>query len=137
MKKIAKILYNLVGMHLPDSQTKVFGKISKKIRGFLFNRIMNNNGNNINIQCGVRLSGKIHLGDNSGIGRNSTLNGKITIGNNVMIGPEVHMYARNHKTSDITIPMIKQGFEEVKEIIIGDDVWIRSKSYNSSGSKNW
>ena len=137
MKKIAKILYNLIGIHLPDSQSKVFGKMSKMIRGFLFNKIMDNKGKEINVQGGVKVSGKIALGNNSGIGRNSVLNGKITIGNNVMIGPEVHMYARNHKTSDTSIPMIKQGFEEMKEIIIGDDVWIRSKSYNSSGSKNW
>lgn len=135
MKRMVKILYNLIGIHLPDSQTKVFGEMSRKIREVLFNKIMNNKGKNINVQGGVKVNGKIILGNNSGIGRNSVLNGKITIGDNVMIGPEVHMYARNHKTSDTSIPMIKQGFEEMKEIIIGDDVWIRSKSYNSSRSK--
>ena len=85
MKKIAKILYNLIGIHLPDSQSKVFGKMSKMIRGFLFNKIMDNKGKEINVQGGVKANGKITLGNNSGIGSNSVLNGKITIGNNVQL----------------------------------------------------
>lgn len=108
MKKIAKLIYKILASKLPNSESKIFGKISKRIRGILFNIIMKNKGKNINIQRNVELNGEIRLGDNSGIGANSILNGKISIGNNVMIGPEVFMFARNHKTKDITVPMIQQ-----------------------------
>lgn len=108
VRKIAKIIYKLVAINLPNSQSKIFGKFSKKIRGYLFNIIMENKGKNINIQKKVELNGKVTLGDNSGISANSILNGQIIIGKNVMIGPQVLMYARNHKTTDVTIPMIEQ-----------------------------
>lgn len=108
MKKIAKLIYKILASKLPNSETKILGKISKKIRGLLFNTIMKNKGKNINIQRNVELNGEIKLGDNSGIGADSILNGKISIGNNVMIGPQVFMFSRNHKTKDTTIPMIEQ-----------------------------
>ena len=41
-----------------------------------------------------------------------------------MMGPEVIMYNRNHKFSDLNIPMLKQGFQDVEPITIGNDVWI-------------
>lgn len=125
MKKIiAKILYNTIATNLPNSERAIVGKISKGIRGYLFNIINDNHAKNINIQRKVSFSGKIKIGDNSGIGVNSSLNGKISIGENVMIGPELLAYSRNHKTSDINIPMICQGFDEEKEIVIEDDIWI-------------
>ena len=42
-----------------------------------------------------------------------------------MMGPNVSIYTKNHKTS-LEKPMIFQGFEKSKKVIIKDDVWIGS-----------
>ena len=70
----------------------------------------------------------IYIGDDCSIGRNATFlstKAKIIIKNGVMMGPNVSIYTKNHKTS-LEKPMIFQGFEEAKKVIIKDDVWIGS-----------
>ena len=41
-----------------------------------------------------------------------------------MMGPDCVMLTRNHSFSRTDIPMNKQGFQQEKPIIIGNDVWI-------------
>ena len=41
-----------------------------------------------------------------------------------MMGANVSIFSRNHKFSDINVPMNKQGFSEEQPVIIGNDVWI-------------
>lgn len=43
------------------------------------------------------------------------------------MGPECVIYTQNHKHSNIDIPMIDQGFEEIRPVHIMDDVWIGSR----------
>lgn len=81
-------------------------------------------GKNINIEKGAVFSGKVCLGDYSGIGINAKIGGKCTIGKYVMMGPNCTIYSRNHEFSDITRPMMEQGYSQPQEVIIGDDVWI-------------
>ena len=40
------------------------------------------------------------------------------------MGPDCIIYTQNHNFSNISIPMDQQGFQEEKEVIIEDDVWI-------------
>ena len=40
------------------------------------------------------------------------------------MGPEVIIYTSGHKHDKTDIPMMDQGMEETKQVIIGDDVWI-------------
>lgn len=81
-------------------------------------------GKNVNIDKNAYFSRKLSIGDNSGIGANSQLQGKIIIGKNVMMGAECFKYTVNHKFSDLSTPMYKQGYEEEKTVTICDDVWI-------------
>ena len=127
MKKIKKafglFLYNLIGKHLPKSFSVV--KVGQKqIRGLCGKLILDKCGKGVNIERGAVFSGKVQLGDNSGIGINASIHGTCYIGNDVMMGPDCIIYTRNHKTSDVTMPMNKQGFEAEKPVYIGDDVWI-------------
>lgn len=127
MRKIKKIIgiliYNIIGKNLPVSYSKI-NLWSKNIRCICGKLILDRCGNNINIEKGATFSSRVELGDNSGIGINATIHGKTKIGKNVMMGPECIIYTRNHAFNDVTIPMCLQGFQEEKEVIIGDDVWI-------------
>lgn len=44
-----------------------------------------------------------------------------------MMGPQVFIYTQNHNHDRTDIPMIAQGYEEEKPVVIGDDVWIGSR----------
>ncbi len=123
-KKIIGItVYNIIAKHLPVSYSRVrLGQ--KSLRAFCGRLILNKCGKGVNIEKGATFSSRVELGDFSGIGIDASIGGKCVIGNNVMMGPQCIIYTRNHKFDDNTVPMCKQGFQEEKPVVIGDDVWI-------------
>ena len=50
-----------------------------------------------------------------------------------MMGIDVLMFTNEHRHDDITVPMGHQGRTEVEPIVIGDDVWIGSRSLIKKG----
>ena len=131
MKKMYSITYHLIGHLLPDSYFKlnIFGKsfhikIGYYVRGYLASKMISSCGKNINIERGAKFNKTIKLGNNSGIGKNCGIGPQTIIGDNVMTAPEVIIYTKNHKIDRIDIPMCKQGFDEIKPVIIEDDVWL-------------
>lgn len=84
---------------------------------------------------GVRLSSKLSIGNNSGVGINANIQGDITIGDNVMMGPEVAIYTVNHCADRIDIPMNVQGITPEKPVVIGNDVWIGTRVIILGGVK--
>jgi maltose O-acetyltransferase len=111
--------------------------MSKRLRAFCCKYIFEACGNNVNIEKGVRFGKgyEIRIGNNSGIGINNVVPNNVKIGENVMIGPDVLMLSNNHKFDNINKPMIQQGLDEQKEIIIGDDVWIGQRVIITPGKK--
>lgn len=81
-------------------------------------------GKNVNIEQGATFSAKVSLGDYSGIGINARINGTCSIGRHVMMGTDVVIITRNHAFDRTDIPMMEQGFEQERPVVIGDDVWI-------------
>lgn len=126
IKVLTYFLYYCFLRYLPKSNERLVGKICKKLRFFAAKVLFKKCGKNVNIERGASFgSGKLlEIGDNSGIGINCEVPYNIIIGKNVMMGPEVVIIAQNHRYKDISIPMIMQGFEEIKRITIEDDVWI-------------
>lgn len=122
-KIVGYAIYNLFAKHLPISNSKIqIGQ--KQIRGLCGKLMLDKCGKCINIQKGAVFSTRVSLGDYSGIGINAKINGKCTIGKYVMMGPNCTIYSRNHEFSDLSKPMMEQGYSEEKEVVIGDDVWI-------------
>ena len=121
-KVLGIILYNCVAKKLPVSYSKI-KLFQKQLRGFCGQLMLDECGKNINIEKNAVFSTRCKLGNNSGIGINAFL-GVVYIGDNVMMGPDCICYSRNHEFSRIDVPMINQGFQEEKPIIIGNDVWI-------------
>lgn len=122
-KIIGYMIYNGFAKHLPQSASKI--KIGQKqLRAFCGKLLLNECGKKVNIEKNAVFSNKVSLGDYSGIGINAKIGGACTIGKYVMMGPNCTIYSRNHKFSDLSRPMMEQGYSEDLPVEIGDDVWI-------------
>lgn len=126
-KYLCIVFYNSFAKHLPKSNARLIGPGCKKIRSFFAKGFISSCGENVNIQRGAVFSSKLSIGDYSSVGINSVIQGPVRIGRNVMMGPEVYIYTQNHNHQRLDIPMIKQGYENEKPVIIMDDVWIGSR----------
>ena len=120
-KKIKYLLYILTSKYLPE--TRHF-KLGCLLRVFWAKRIIKSTGNNVNIEKGAVFTPEVSIGNNSGIGINCELWGEIIIGDDVMMGPEIVIYTSGHSHKRVDLPMIKQGGDECKKVIINDDCWI-------------
>jgi maltose O-acetyltransferase len=120
-EKMLLVLYTIFAKNLPQSR---HFPIAKKIRVFFARLIMRDVGRHVNIEKGAIFNGQVSIGDYSGIGVDCEMNGPVTIGRYVNMGPEVVVYTRNHATSRTDIPMQRQGYDNVKHVVIGDDVWL-------------
>ena len=122
-----KTLIGYVGLKisnlLPHNNSKIrIGQ--KKIRAFWAKLFLTQCGKCVDINKNIRISHLVELGDYSGVGVGACFYGRVVIGKNVMIGPQCWIYTQNHETSQIDIPMRLQGPQNMKPVIIGDDVWI-------------
>lgn len=120
-QKVWRIFYAVLGQWLPRS---CYSVPAMKIRYFFLKRIAKSAGKNVNIEQHVVFGEELEIGDNSTIGFRSDIYGPVKIGSNVMIGPEVAIYTHNHEHADISVPMIQQGYEKTRPVVINDDVWI-------------
>ena len=135
-KKFAGIvLYRMVARYLPASYEKLTGGFSKRFRAFCTRLILDECGSNVNIERGADFALNIKIGNNSGIGKNSIIGAYTQIGDNVMMGEACFIYARNHKTDRLDVPMCIQGFEEYRPVVISDDVWIGARVTILPGAK--
>jgi acetyltransferase-like isoleucine patch superfamily enzyme len=120
-------LYRGFARHLPSS-TMTGGALWRKIRCWVCRPLFSYSGKNLNIEHGVLFPwGKVSIGSNSGIGEHSWVGAGTRIGENVMMGPEVLIYTRNHRTDRVDVPMTEQGFAQIAPVDIGDDVWIGAR----------
>lgn len=122
-RKLGAVLYYGLASHLPPSYS-FGGKWGKALRGICGELMLARCGTGVNIERGARFSPKVTLGDRSGIGVNAKIYGTCHIGNCVMMGEDVTIIHRNHRHDRTDIPMMDQGFEPERPVIIGDDVWI-------------
>lgn len=122
-KRYNNLLYFLIANHLPSSDSR-FGAFLKNLRCRWAKSIISFCGKNVNIEPNCSFDMELKIGNNSGIGRYSEIHGDVSIGENVMMGPYCLIYSRNHSSSRTDIPMIQQGFENTKPVVIEDDVWI-------------
>lgn len=119
--KLLYILYLLVAAHLPVSRRM---KFAKWLRNLFARNICKFVHPTANIEQNAHFNPLVKIDENSSIGVDCELDGPVEIGKNVMMGPEVVIYSRNHKHNLVTSPMIQQGYEEYRKVIIDDDVWI-------------
>lgn len=132
MDKAVKIIcwffYHYFASHLPVS-TLPLGKFSKKIRYFLVKRIFKQCGKNVNVERGAYFQNgfNVVIGDNSGIGVNAQIPNNMIIGKNVLMGPDVMVIPSSHCFEKKDKLIMEQGYEEPKQVVIEDDVWIGAR----------
>ena len=119
--KILFVLYKLTAQWLPISQRS---SLAKKMRGFFGKRIAAQFGKNVNVERNAVFTPELKIGNNSGVGINCEVYGPVTIGDNVMMGPEVVIYTGGHKHDRTDVPMMQQGSNDPRPVVIGNDVWI-------------
>ena len=98
------------------------------MRSFFVRKYVKKAGINISIGRKCFIHKNTEIGDNSGVGYACVINNGVTMGRNIMMGPEVLIYTQNHNTSDVDVPMCKQGMREMRPVIIEDDVWIGARA---------
>ena len=123
------LAYYCFARHLPATDGRYF-KFVRPVRRCFAKGLFECSGKNINIEKGAYFGdgSQIKIGDNSGIGINCRLSGNVTIGDNVMMGPDVVILTKLHKFDRIDVPMIEQGHASEMPVVIGDDVWIGTRS---------
>ena len=122
IRGICYFLYHFIAKHLPESHSP-FALLSGKFRTLLTRGIIKKCGKSVDVEKEAKFSPNITIGNYSGLGINSLIQSGVTIKDYVMMGPNVSIYTKNHK-SELDKPMIFQGFEKEKEVVIGNDVWI-------------
>jgi maltose O-acetyltransferase len=93
------------------------------VRRFLVQQFASSCGRRIRVKHNADVSPNVRIGDNSELGTNCRIHSDVTIGSYVIMGPDVKIYSRNHRFSDLNRPIALQG-KETKPTSIGDDVWI-------------
>ena len=126
--KLACLAYYGFAQYLPRS-TSPGGKLWHGIRSFLARHIFQGTARHVNLESRAYFGsgGNIRIGTDSGIGFRCALYGRVIIGNKVMMGPEVLIQTRNHRTDRTDIPMQGQGVIE-SDLTIEDDVWLGARS---------
>lgn len=128
MRKILNIVriviyYGLL-KHLPGGGSNA--TIFRTLRYYCCRGLFDHCGKDVNIEHDANFgTGRnIWLDDGAGLGVNCFVRGPLRIGKYVMMGPEVVILTNTHQHSRTDIPMQQQGYEPVRGVEIGDDVWI-------------
>ena len=93
---ICKILYKLIGTHLPESHSKanIFGIAG--VRNFLVSRTIRKCGKDTFFAPHMEYSSDIEVGDYCAFGKGALIEGEVKIGNRVAISKDVILYTSAH-----------------------------------------
>lgn len=80
-----------------------------------------------------RVCRDVKAGAYSYIGPNSVIYPKVTIGNYTMLANDVYIVGGDHNYRTAGVPAVFNGRDELKETIIGHDVWIGARSTIMAG----
>jgi len=119
------VLYYAFAQHVPTEPVPGY-RFGYWLRRILVKRIAASCGPGLLVKPrayigrGVGLS----LGNRAELGRNARIDQPVTIGDNVLMGPDVVIMTVLHGFEDPDVPIISQGKQETRPVVIGNDVWI-------------
>ena len=120
-RQINRIAFHLTARLLPAYNHCRWGNnVKNAFAKIAFSHV----GEAVNWGKNVLISADFVIGDFSGVGNNARIPKGVTIGNDVMIGRNLKIFTKNHKSDRTDIPMRLQGFTEISSLVIGNDVWI-------------
>ena len=122
MKKILYVLYLIFLRNTPEDY-RPYSLFFPFLRNLFVKSYLKKCGKNIRVKNRAEISPRSKVGNNSELGTRCMVQANVEIGDNVIMGPDVKIYSRNHKTDRIDTPIQEQG-KEILETKIGNDVWI-------------
>tara|TARA_R110002012_G_scaffold34820_8_gene100064 strand:- start:7593 stop:8183 length:591 start_codon:yes stop_codon:yes gene_type:complete len=136
IKSLYILIYYCFAKHLPGTPLPL-GTLSTKFRVFLCKKIFLRSAKTFKVHPSVDFGTGIlvEIGLNSSLNKGAWIGNDTVIGDEVMMGPNVTILSGSHNFKDITIPMTHQGAPTRKRIIIGDDVWIGTRTIILPGVK--
>jgi len=136
IKSFSLFVYYALAKHLVDT-TLPGSSLAMRFRCFLCKQIFKSYKGNFKVHSGVDFGTGINvvIGENSSLNRNAWIGNDTQIGNNVMMGPEIVILSGSHNFDRIDIPMTEQGAPPRNPVIIGDDVWIGTRTIILPGVK--
>ena len=105
-----------------------------KLRSLLVKALVTQSGKAPRVKKNADISPYLEIGDYSELGTRCMIHGNVKLGSYVIMGPDVKIYARNHKFESLDKPIALQGKEYLRTEI-GDDVWIGANSIILPGVK--
>lgn len=105
-----------------------------KIRSWLVRNFVNKSDQKITVKNNADISPYIEIGYDSELGTRCMIHSNVILGDNVIMGPDVKIYARNHKFEDLEVPIQYQGKHYLRTEI-GNDVWIGANAIITAGVK--
>jgi maltose O-acetyltransferase len=129
MKKMFLLIYYGWACKLPNAPFPGY-RLYEQIRLFCCKRIFKKCGSGLFVRQNAYFGDgrRLSVGDGSELGHNSRICGEVEIGSDCMMGPEVVLKATSHAYDRVDVPMVKQGNLPDRKIIVGDDVWIGTRS---------
>lgn len=125
--KFSYVMYNYFLKFLSSYTIPISGKICNFVKNFVCKGFVEFRGNQVNIGKSVDISFGVSVGNNVGFGDYSKIGKDTFFGSDIMMGPDCYIYSVNHKKDRTDIPMTKQGNDDVKPVVIEDDVWIGAR----------
>lgn len=120
-RQINRMIFHLAACLLPAYNRCRWGN---KVKNAFAKNAFSHVGEAVNWGKNVLISVDFIIGNFSGVGDNARIPKGVTIGNDVMIGRDLKIFTKNHKSDRTDIPMRLQGFTEISPLVIGNDVWI-------------
>ncbi|MBU2927579.1 acyltransferase [Winogradskyella psychrotolerans] len=135
-KSVFILMYYTVAKHLIDTPLPGSG-LAMRFRAFLCKRIFKSYKGYFKVHADVDFGSGINveIGNNSSLNRGAWIGNDTVIGDDVMMGPEVSILSGSHNFDRTDIPMTQQGAPPRLPVIIGNDVWIGTRTIILPGVK--
>lgn len=129
LKRMYIFLYYAIAKNL-SAPPMPLGCLGDQIRTCLARRIFKKMGTDVKICKGAVFGSgmNVEIGDYSSLNSRCWIANDTTIGADVMMGPEIIVLSGSHNFERVDIPMREQGAPPRKRVVIGDDVWIGTRS---------
>lgn len=131
MKKFLFFIYLVLFKNTPEDY-RPYSLFFPAVRSFLVSNYLKSCGKKLKVKKGAEISLNSRVGYHSELGTRSMIQANVTIGDHVIMGPDIKIYSRNHKTDRIDVPIQSQG-KHYLETKIGDDVWIGANVIITAG----
>jgi len=136
MKSIFLFFYYSIAQHLPMQPFPGY-KVFYSIRRFLVKKTIKKCGEEVVVKdhCYFGNGARLTVGNRTQLGQNAQLGGEIILGDDILMGPDIVIMTTSHNFDRIDIPINQQGADEEKPVIIGNDVWLGTRSVIMPGVK--